>query len=173
MPRYRPAFGMYLGVLVCLASFLLINCSKHSDEAAVYNDSIVEHQEKIVVAFDALDSTLSDSSSVPTSIVDAHAALTHQIQNSVLALDSIGPFRKDPSLQKAARSLFTAYGRMAEDPYARLIHIRLLAPSSITQSTIDTSLSLHHQIKWLSEESQLSFLQEQTAFGKKYHLEFE
>jgi hypothetical protein len=162
--------------MLCLGiflAFLLATCSNRSDEAALYNDSIVDHQDMIIESFDVLDSTLSDSSTSETTLNAAHNTLIHRIDNSILALDSIGPFRKDPSLMKAARNLFLSYNQIAEIHYSKLYQIKMLPVTQITQAIIDSTAVVHATIKHLSENAQNSFLQEQAAFGKKYHLKFE
>jgi hypothetical protein len=171
--KYRPAYVAYLLCLGVVLAFLLVTCSKRSDEAALYNDSIVDHQDMIIQSFDVLDSTLSDSATSETLLYAAHNNLLHRIDNSILALDSIGPFRKDPSLMKAARNLFLSYNQIAEIHYSKLFQIKLMPSASITQAIVDSTAVIHATIKHLSENAQNSFLQEQAAFGKKYHLKFE
>jgi hypothetical protein len=171
--KYRPAYVAYMLCLGIISAFLFATCSKRSDEAALYNDSIVDHQDAIIQSFDVLDSTLADSSTSETLLNAAHYNLIHRIDNSILALDSIGPFRKDPSLMKAARSLFLSYNQLAEIHYSKLYQIKLLPVAKITEAIIDSTAVIHATIKQLSENAQNSFLQEQAAFGKKYHLKFE
>jgi hypothetical protein len=170
--RYRPTYVVYIICSGLALAFMLATCSKHSDEAAAYNDSIVSHQDLIIQSFDVLDSALTDSSSTEVILKSAHNNLLERIDNSVLALDSIGPFRKDPSLMKAARTLFISYNQMAETHYEKLCKIHQLPENMITQAIVDSTESIHNAIKRLSQDAQNAFLKEQEAFGKKYRLTF-
>jgi hypothetical protein len=170
--RYRPTYVVFMICLGISLAFMLARCSRHSDEAAAYNDSIVGHQEMIIQSFDILDSALTDSSSSELILSSAHKDLIQRIDNSVLALDSIGPFRKDPSLMKAARSLFLSYNQMAESHYTKLYEIHQLPDNMITQAIVDSMALIHATIKRVSEDAQNAFLKEQEAFGKKYRLSF-
>jgi hypothetical protein len=152
---------------------LFATCSGRADDAAAYNDSIISHQSKIISAFDMMDATLSDTASSVEKLEYAHVFLKDQVHNSIMALDSIGPFRKDPSLQKAARMLFYEYENMAGFEYNNLLQISLKPPYSITTAVMDSVKTLQDQLKIRSKKAQEAFTEEQVRFGKKYHLVFE
>lgn len=159
--------------VVLVVTMLLSSCVRKSQLAAEYNDSIIGLQEKIVSAIGALDSTLNNTSLTAAQLDIAMAALKVDVKHGLLALDSIGPFEKDPSLKVAAQELFTQYDDFAQNEYKELVRISKLPLDSITNSLVDTTIVLKQRINQLAKAAQDKFMFEQIEFGKKYHLDFE
>lgn len=158
---------------VLLLALALMACRSSAERAADYNDSIVDQQLHIINAFDVMDSTLNDTL-VRTERLDyAHMNLQTTIKRGLLALDSIGSFRKDPSLELAAKTLFKAYDEVAGNEYRLLMDIKKLSPELITQAVSDSSMAIQQRVLDKSKQAQELFLKEQEAFGEKYHLQFE
>jgi hypothetical protein len=141
--------------------------------AAEYNDSIIGLQEKIVDAIDNLDSTLNKSELTATQLDLAMTALKVDVAHSLLALDSIGSFEKDPSLKVAAQELFGQYQSFANTEYVELVRISKLPLDSINNAVVDTTIELKQRINTLAKMAQDKFMFAQIEFGKKHHLEFE
>lgn len=169
--KHRRIFQI-IGVGVVL-SMMLTACVRKSQLAAEYNDSIIGLQEKIVSAIGNLDSTLSNTSLTASQLDIAMAALKVDVRHGLLALDSIGPFEKDPSLKVAAHDLFTQYESFANNEYKELVRISKLPVDSITNSLVDTTIVIKQRINQLAKAAQDKFMFEQIEFGKKYHLDFE
>jgi hypothetical protein len=164
----------YLWIAVTLLwSILFSSCVHQSELAAEYNDSIIGLQEKIVTAIDGLDSTLNQPELTAAQLDMALAALKVDIAHGLLALDSIGPFEKDPSLKVAAHDLFSQYQSFANGEYQELVRISKLPLDSINNSIVDTTIVMKQRINLLAKAAQDKFLFEQIEFGKKHHLEFE
>ena len=157
-------------VLICLC---LSACSGKGERAGRYNDEIIGYQESIVSSLDDFDSLLRDTNSTEDRLEYAYATLQSSVKRGILALDSIGPFQKDPSLQLAARELFRDYEKMIDIEYKKLLEVKLLPDDMITNSVADTTYSIQQRIHTTSKVSQSKFLGFQAEFGKKYHLEFE
>jgi hypothetical protein len=151
----------------------LCSCVRKSQLAAEYNDSIIGLQERIVKAIGNLDSTLSNNSLTAAQLDIAMAALKVDVNHGLLALDSIGPFEKDPSLKVAATDLFVQYESFANNEYKELVRISKMPSDSITNSIVDTTIVLKQRINQLAKAAQDKFMFEQIEFGKKYHLDFE
>ena len=94
--------------IVCtlLVAMLVAGCSNRAERAAEYNDSIIGYQKQIIAAFDIMDSTFRDTGATKDLVDFAYANLQSKVKLGILALDSVGSFQKDPSMQLAAKELF-------------------------------------------------------------------
>lgn len=151
----------------------LVACSKKAQQAAEYNDAIVNQQMNIVHAFDLLDSTLKDNVAAKQQADYAYANLDAQVKRSILALDSIGSFNKDPQLQSAARELFRAYEDVTVEQYHQLLELKYLPAEAVTVAIADSSSALQKHIHDKTQAAQERFLKAQEDFGKKYKLSFQ
>lgn len=160
-------------IAALLLTISLLSCSRKAEEAAEYNDAIIEHQKKIIASFDRFDSSFVDTLRSREMVEFAYVNMQSTIKQSILAMDSIGPFENDPSMQNAARDLFKTYDAIVETEYEKLRDIRLLPADQVTPAIIDTSLAVQIRIHDASKLSQSEFLRAQEDFGKKYNLIFE
>jgi hypothetical protein len=62
---------------------------------------------------------------------------------------------------------------MTDGDYARLVAIRKLPDSAITEAVVDTNNAIIVRIQEMSGKAQQKFSLAQDEFGKKYHLTFE
>ncbi len=161
--------------IVCtlLAAMVVAGCSNRAERAAEYNDSIIGYQKQIIAAFDIMDSTFRDTGATKDLVDFAYANLQSKVKLGILALDSVGSFQKDPSMQLAAKELFRQYEDLVAKEYNTLVKIKLTPSESVDQALSDTSNSVQTRIYSLSKVSQDKFLRIQKEFGKKYHLELE
>lgn len=157
-----------IGVLL----FSIAGCSSRADRAARYNDSIVRKQHSVIVSFEKMDSIFSDSVASKETIEFHYMELQKNIKIILLALDSIGPFQSDPSLQLAAKNLFQTYERIVDKDYRSLVGIKLLSADQITPQIADSSLAIQSRVHILSSQAQDEFMATQIEFGKKFNLEF-
>lgn len=154
-------------------AILISSCSRTAEQAAAYNNALILRQMRVIEALDLMDSTLSDPGMTDERLDYAFANLQARVKSSVMAVDSLGSFRQDPSLQIAARELFRAYESMTDGEYARLVAIRKLPQSAITESVVDTNNAIIFRIQQRSELAQKKFLKAQADFGNRYDLSFE
>lgn len=156
-----------------ILALFLASCSTRSEQAAEYNDSIIGYQKSIIDALVMMDSTFADSNAVREKVGYSFATLQSRVKLAILALDSIGPFQKDPSLQLSARELFKNYEEMIDNDYKKLVEIKLLPAESVNVAIVDSNFAIQSHIHLQSKIAQDKFLQAQGEFGKKYHLDFE
>ena len=102
-----------------------------------------------------------------------YANLQASVKRSILALDSIGPFQEDPSLQLSAKELFRSYEALVDVEYKKLVEIKLLPAESVNMAIVDSNLAVQERIFTMSKIAQERFYKAQEEFGKKYNLEFE
>ena len=156
-----------------LGIIFLAGCTNRAERAAEYNDSIIEYQKSIVDALVLMDSTFSDTNATRDRVGYFFANLQSKVKLSILALDSIGSFQKDPSLQLSARELFRTYEELVDHEYKKLVEIKLLPAQSVDMAVVDSNLAIQSHIHLQSKIAQDKFLKAQEEFGKKFHLEFE
>jgi hypothetical protein len=160
-------------IYVVFIGLVLSSCQSRSEKAAGYNDSIIEYQKSIVDALVLMDSTFSDTNATRDRVGYSYSNLQSRVKLAILALDSIGSFQKDPSLQLSARELFRSYEELVDEDYKKLVEIKLLPAESVNVAIVDSNFAIQSHIHLQSKIAQEKFLQAQEEFGKKFHLEFE
>lgn len=161
------------GLLAVMAAFLFFGCMSRAERAADYNDRIVGEQKAIVDALVVMDSTFSDTNATKDWVDMHYANLQAKVKKGILALDSIGPFQADPSLQLSAKELFRSYESLVDVEYKKLVEIKLLPSESVDMAIVDSNLAIQDRIFDQSKMAQDRFFKAQEEFGKKYNLEFE
>jgi len=150
-----------------------VSCASKSERAADYNDRIVGTQKSIVDALVVMDSTFSDTNATKEWVDLNFADLQARVKRAILALDSIGPFQEDPSLQLSAKELFRSYETLVDFEYKKLVEIKLLPDQSVDMAIVDSNLVVQERIFMQSKIAQERFYKAQEEFGKKYNLDFE
>jgi hypothetical protein len=120
-----------------------------------------------------MDSTFSDTNATKEWVDLNYANLQAHVKRAILALDSIGPFQADPSLQLSAKELFRSYEGLVDFEYKKLVEIKLLPAESVYVAIVDSNLAVQQRIFMQSKIAQDRFYKAQEEFGKKYNLEFE
>jgi hypothetical protein len=163
----------YIIVVFAFLAMAVMGCKNRAQRAGEYNDSIIVYQKNIISALENMDSTFRDTNCTADRVELAYLKLQSQVKMSIVALDSIGSFQKDPSLQLAARDLFRQYENIVDEDYKKLVEIKLLPASSVSMGVSDTNNAVQLRIHHLTKISQEKFLAVQSEFGKKYQLELE
>jgi hypothetical protein len=161
---------MLFSVIIAVVA---VSCASKSERAADYNDRIVGTQKSIVDALVVMDSTFSDTNATKEWVDLNFADLQARVKRAILALDSIGPFQEDPSLQLSAKELFRSYETLVDFEYKKLVEIKLLPDQSVDMAIVDSNLVVQERIFMQSKIAQERFYKAQEEFGKKYNLEFE
>jgi hypothetical protein len=156
-----------------ITAMIVMSCASRAERAADYNDRIVGTQKSIVDALVVMDSTFSDTNATKEWVDLNYADLQARVKRAILALDSIGPFQEDPSLQLSAKELFRAYEALVDFEYKKLVEIKLLPDVSVNMAIVDSNLAVQERIFMQSKIAQERFYKAQEEFGKKYNLEFE
>jgi hypothetical protein len=156
-----------------IIAMIVMSCASRAERAADYNDRIVGTQKSIVDALVVMDSTFSDTNTTKEWVDLNYADLQARVKRAILALDSIGPFQEDPSLQLSAKELFRSYEALVDFEYKKLVEIKLLPDVSVDMAIVDSNLAVQERIFMQSKIAQERFYKAQEEFGKKYNLEFE
>lgn len=159
--------------LFVLMGALVQACMSRAERAADYNNRIVAEQKSIVDALVVMDSTFSDTNATKEWVDLNYANLQAKVKKAIIALDSIGPFQADPSMQLSAKELFRSYEALVDFEYKKLVEIKLLPAESVDVAIVDSNFAIQERIFTESKIAQERFYKAQEEFGKKYNLEFE
>lgn len=161
---------------IALAGVFLVmlpSCGRKAEAAAEYNDKIIARQLAVINAFELMDSTLRDTAASVDRIDYAYLSLNTKIKEAKLALDSIGSFQQDPSLQLSAKALFVDYEMLIENEYRTLSDIHRIDIELVTSAVADSANAAAQRVLEKTKEIQEKFVKAQDEFGKKYNLIFE
>jgi len=170
---YIRGMNIRIALVLFLCATLGTACTRQAEKAAEYNNAIILRQMRVIEALDLMDSTLADSAAADERLEYSFANLQARVKSAVMSVDSVGSFRQDPSLQLAARELFRSYESLTDGEYARLVAIRKLPQTAITEAVVDTNNTIIFRIRDRSDVAQKKFLRAQEEFGRKYNLVFE
>ena len=157
---------LLFAVLIGLAS-----CTSRSDKAAAYNDSIIEKQTAVILAFDQLDAAMTDLNEEEMSA--DYLILRGRVKESIQMLDSLGEFQGDEDLLKASKALFQGYDELMEEEYGELINILAADDSSFTPEVQQRAYALQSEIFSQMKQLHQNFTAEQRSFGERYNVIFE
>jgi hypothetical protein len=160
---------MKLSLLV-LFLLALAGCRSVSEEAADYNNRVIELQRKITDDLSLMDSTLRDSRASKERTEYHYARLQACVKQSIIALDSVGSFHNDPLLLVGARNLFRAYEELIDEQYKQLVGYKLIPPESVTLAIQDSSISVQNAIRKAAQTAQDEFVMVQKEFADKLNL---
>lgn len=161
---------MKLPVYILLFLFLAA-CSSVNEEAADYDNRVIELQRKITDDLSLMDSTLRDVRASKERTEYHYARLQACVKQSILALDSVGSFNNDPLLLVGARSLFRSYEKLIDENYRQLVNFKLIPPELVTLAIQDSSIAIQTDIRKTSQTSQDEFSLLQKEFAVKFNLE--
>lgn len=167
-PMKHNSIFIFFGLIIAISG-----CTSRAERAAEYNDSIINYQQSVIDALVQMDSLFADSNATKDKVGYSYANLQSKVKLAILAMDSIGPFQKDPLLQLSARELFRSYEELIDNDYKKLVEIKLLPAESVSMEVVDSNLMIQNHIHLQSKVAQDKFLNAQLDFGKKFHLEFE
>lgn len=149
----------------------LASCTSRSDKAAAYNDSIIEKQSAVIIAFDKLDASMTDLDD--EGMAADYLILRGRVKESIQMLDSLGPFQDDTALLEASKSLFNGYDQLMEVEYGELIDILDASDSVFSVETQQKAYQLQSEIFTKLKTLHSEFTEEQRAFGERYNVIFE
>ncbi|MFM1932403.1 MAG: hypothetical protein RL226_1706 [Bacteroidota bacterium] len=159
----------FILALVILST--IVGCASRSEQAAAYNDAIINRQIEIVGSINELDSSLNDLDS--PRIDEAYHILRGKIKESLRTLDTLGGFDGDDALLQAGKQLFTGYDQLADGPYRQLIELLQLPDSAYGPEQQLQSFELEEQISSGIETLHEAFEKQQLSFGERYNVKFE
>lgn len=155
---------------ICAAA-TLASCQSRSEQAATYNDRIVDQQFQLIQTVEGLDTTLLSRDSL--AMHEALVLVRGEVIRSQRLLDSIGSFQEDTTLLAGARQLFSEYNRLTLESYPEMIDLLVIDAPTDTLEHLDNIYAIQGEIHAARQKTYESFFNAQQQFGKKFNLEFE
>lgn len=149
----------------------LAACTSRSQQAAAYNDRVIDQQFRIIHAVEGLDTLLVSRDAALMD--DALVLVKSEVIRANRLLDSLGAFQKDSTLLMGARSLFGSYDHLSQGAYADMVSLLKVDAPLDTAQHITKIYELQAQIHADRQAAYETFYTAQQAFGKKFALNFE
>ena len=162
----KPRLMFILGLVAVLAA-----CQSLSEQAARYNDRIVERQFQLIQAVESLDTLLFTRDS--SIMQDALVLVKGEVIRSQRLLDSLGTFQKDTTLLEGARQLFNTYAVLGSQDYPDMIRLLEVDTPADTLAHLELIYATQAKIHAQRTATYETFFEAQQAFGEKFNLEFQ
>lgn len=159
----------YFGISLIAATSFLTSCSPKEDPVE-YNDRIVGRIDGAIQSINGLESTFE--SYIPEQMDSAYQVLMLSLQESVGAVDSIGPLGSDSLLRNAAESTLQQHLNVARDLYPEYISLLKVPDSLFTPELQTRAFELKDEIDTQNADAQQLFINAQATFGKEHNLLF-
>ena len=151
-------------ILICILT-LVLGCSSPTVSPAVYNDSLISEQIKVLKLADELQ--VSMDMMVNTDMAALHTKLLKQLAESSEKVKSTDAFKEDAALKNAIAHFLEVYKRLAEKEYRDAIELASKPDSVFSQNDQARLDLLYRQIDRLSDEAIKSCKKAQEDFAKK------
>jgi len=153
--------------LMFFFSLWLISCGVSSEDAVLYNDTIIKEQLKVIKALDTLDNTFATEDS--TKLLLLNNLALKQAEQSLEIIEQLSAFRNDDSFQKAGIDFFQEIIDVLQTSYPHLINLLYATyTEEIAQEAADLSLFIDDRINEAIEK--LSEAQEAFAENHNFFL---
>lgn len=162
----NPRLLFILGLVAFLAA-----CQSRSEQAALYNDRIVDQQFQLIQAVESLDTLLLTRDA--STMQDALVLVKGEVIRSQRLLDSLGAFQQDTTLLEGARQLFNTYADLSSQDYPDMIRLLEVDAPADTLAHLEQIYAVQAEIHAQRTATYEAFFQAQQSFGKKFNLEFE
>jgi len=156
--------------LVLFSIFVFQNVVAQSVEDAIkYNDQIIDQNDKIANAMDALIG--SYDSFKPQEMDSLYAVTSKTIDESIKFANNLRPFKSDASFKNGALALFKVYKSVLENEHKRIIELLKLPESKYGTNEVAEYEKLVKQVndKLGAEMEKLIAIQEK--FSKTNHFD--
>lgn len=154
---------------IFLAAILFsTGCESRSEQAAAYNDQLIDKQRYVLEAFDDLDSSLNDVDT--TKMDDAYQILRGRIKESIRKVEAMDDFKGDASFKKATLNLLRGYDELVAGPYRDLMSLISLPDSAFKPSQQLKAFELEDDIIDGSKGLHQSYAKQQKSFAERYNL---
>jgi hypothetical protein len=151
-------------ILICILT-LVLGCSSPTVSPAVYNDSLISEQIKVLKLADELQ--VSMDMMVPQDMIVFHKKLLNQLAKSSEKVKSTEAYQEDLALRNAIAHFLEVYKRLAEKEYRDAIELASKPDSVFSQNDQARLDLLYKQIDRLSEDAINGCKKAQEDFARK------
>lgn len=154
-------------VILFVASFY--SCDRINQKIAIkHNDAVIEASDKVVFAFDKLNSALATFN--PDSIDMALTAYNLQVNNSLQELNKVVSIN-DTSLKAGTREMLHVFKSVGDNEYKQISNIYHIPDSLYTEKEEKEVTDIATAIDEKIEAAQLKQKNAQKQFAKKFNFE--
>ena len=159
-------------------SFILLIQSCTQDSPVAYNDSIIDHQRKIVEKIDNLKKAIDNYNVLPADVALEEMDIAYnqtivQIDSGIVFLNGIESFKSDTSFKKSAFLLFKNYKSVVETEYKQIIEIYRIPQNLYSQEDGDKLDQLNETSTVKLNNAYDVFLTAQAKFAEDNNLVLE
>lgn len=158
----------WYSIILLVAVLHTTGCESRSQQAATYNDRLIEQQHYVLEAFNDLDSSLNDVDT--TKIDEAYHILRGRIKESIREVEAMEDFKGDDSFRKATLDLMRGYDELVADPYSELIALMSLPDSAFKPSQQLQAFELEDEIIKGSKSLHQSYAKHQESFAERHNV---
>lgn len=153
-------------------SIVFFSCGPTSEDAAKYNDALVEQEAKVFNAEMALTSALIKNQ--PTAVIDtAYNNLVKQLKASTDSVKNAGMFDGNTTLKDALLDLFSTYNTVTTKDYPEIIQLNKINDTLVTMAEdFDKKIEITDRIDSILNAAVDKFEKVHWDFAKKYRLDF-
>jgi len=153
-------------------AFTLVACTSRSEQAAEYNDQIIEMQSQIIERFNAMDSAKASYQDVEKMEL-VFVELQAQVLKNLRTLKETQAFKGDKRFLSASINMFDTYKSITDNEYAEMVELLSLPDSVYTKAHQLRVSALQDSVSKAFDLAHDTFTAQQLDFGKKYNVEFE
>lgn len=150
---------------------LLINCilAQNVDKAIKYNDAIIDKNNEVITAFEALMETYAKFD--PNEMDKAYSDAMLKVQDAISFAKKLTAFQSDATFRDGAFTLFKAYKSFLEIEHKRIIELLKLPDTRYGEKEVAEYEQLINSINEKNEQEMNKLIQIQNDFAKKHHFD--
>lgn len=156
------------GLLSLVIVMMLVACGPTPEQAAAYNDKIIDEQIAIVDKIDAL--VESYQYYVPADMDAAYSSAMNQVTTGITNVTALEDFDGKTEFKDAALELFNAYKTVLESEHREMVQIYKIPDEQFTEDHYSKWDNLAKQADSKMEEAFNKFGKAQDDFAAKYKL---
>lgn len=160
----KKVFGLFSLAVV----MMLVSCGPTPEQAAEYNDKIIDQQISIVDKIDAL--VESYQYYIPEDMDKAWNEALNQANKGIEAINALEKFDGSTDFKEAALELFNSYKAVLENQHKEMVRIYKIPDEQFTEEHYNQWDKLAEEADKKMEEAFDKFGDAQDKFAKKYQL---
>ena len=158
----------YFFVFLVLIFSLLVSCGPTKEEAKVYNDFIIEHQDSVLTRISDLINTYTTY--LPEEINAAHNSALIQVDKSIKEISEMENFDGKGDYKKAAITMFNSYKSLLEVEHREMTRLYSKPDSSYSPEDSQKYDDLAELSNTKMDEIVDAFMKIQKEFADKNNL---
>ncbi|MDF1546920.1 MAG: hypothetical protein P1P88_03810 [Bacteroidales bacterium] len=149
----------------------LINCvlAQNVDEAIKYNDAIIDKNNEVITAFEALMESYAKFD--PKEMDKAYNDALLKVQDAIIFVKKLTAFKSDASFRDGALDLFKVYKSFLDVEHKRIIELLKLPDTRYGEKEVAEYEELINKINEKNEQEMNKLIQIQNDFAKKHHFD--